>query len=65
MSVIDWVYKQGLADGRRQMELDLLLAAEKKTAVELGGRAYYIRSDLDNLQDTFAALEGENNVRHI
>lgn len=60
MSVIDWVYKQGLADGRRQMEIDLLLAAEKKTAVELGGRAYYIRSDLDNLQDIFAALETDN-----
>lgn len=39
------------------MQEKMLLACENGTPIEIDGRAYFIKSDIQNLHDMFADLE--------
>lgn len=50
-------YRNGVVQGIRIMEQRLLLASENGTPLEVFGRAWFIHSDVENLQGIFADLE--------
>lgn len=41
------------------MEERLLLACENGNPIEINGRAYFIKSDIQNLRDIFEDLEAD------
>lgn len=48
---MDEYYNRGIQHGIRMMKDKMLLACKKGTPIEIDGRVYYIRSDLDNLKE--------------
>lgn len=52
-------YQRGIITGVRLMEKRILLACEKGNPINIEGRAYFIKSDIQNLKDIFEDLEGE------
>ena len=50
-------YRKGFAQGIKLMEQRLLLASENGTPVEISGKAWFISSDMQNLQGIFKDLE--------
>lgn len=52
-------YQQGILHGIKLMEQRMLLACENGTPIEIGGFAYFIHNDLQNLQRIFADLEAD------
>lgn len=54
-------YKKGVADGTqmgiRLMEERLLLACENGNPVGISGRAYFVKSDIQNLRDIMDDME--------
>ena len=50
-------YQEGVCQGVKLMKERMLSACENGSPVELLGRAYYVRSDLQHLHDVFAELE--------
>lgn len=48
---LDEYYNRGIQHGIRMMKDKMLLACRKGTPIEIDGRVYYIRSDLDNLKE--------------
>ncbi|MCB6288592.1 hypothetical protein [[Clostridium] scindens] len=50
-------YQEGIAVGVELMEQKMLSACENGSPVEILGRAFYVRSDLQHLHDVFAELE--------
>lgn len=44
-------YNRGIQQGIRMVKDKMLLACKKGTPIEIDGRVYYIRSDLDNLKE--------------
>ena len=54
---LDIQYKKGVEDGIKLMKQRMLLACENGTPIDIGGRAYFVRSDLQNLRDIMDDLE--------
>lgn len=52
-------FNSGVIAGIKLMEQRMLLACENGTPIEIGGRAYFVHSDLMNLQCIFADLEAD------
>lgn len=50
-------YKKGFAQGIKLIEQRLLLASENGTPLEVSGKAWFIHSDMQNLQGIFKDLE--------
>lgn len=50
-------YREGIAVGVELMKQKMLSACEHGSPVEILGRAFYVRSDLQHLHDVFAELE--------
>ena len=50
-------YQDGVIVGVRLMQERMLLACENGNPVEIDGRAYFIKSDIQNLRDIFEDLE--------
>lgn len=50
-------YRKGVEDGIKLMKQRMLLACENGTPIEIGGRAFFVRSDLQNLRDIMDDLE--------
>lgn len=50
-------YRKGVAQGIKLMEQRLLLASENGTPLEVSGRAWFIHSDVENLQGIFEDME--------
>lgn len=48
---LDEYYNRGIQQGIRMVKDKMLLACKKGTLIEIDGRVYYIRSDLDNLKE--------------
>lgn len=48
---LDEYYNRGIQQGIRMVKDKMLLACKKGTPIEIDGRVYYIRSDLDNLKE--------------
>ena len=56
--MIDQAERRGIEQGIRLMQQRMLLACENGTPIELpDGRAYFIKSDIQNLHDIFSDLE--------
>lgn len=50
-------FKMGVVVGINIMKEKLLLAAESGKPIELNGRAWYLKSDIENLRDIFKDIE--------
>ena len=53
-------YQDGIKHGLKLMEERLLLACENGNPINIGGRAYFIKSDIRNLRDIFEDLEADS-----
>ena len=52
-------FNSGVIAGIKLMKERMLLACENGTPLEINGRAYFIHSDLQNLQSIFADIEAD------
>lgn len=50
-------FEMGVAVGINLMKEKLLLAAENGTQIEINGRAWWLKSDIENLRDIFEDIE--------
>lgn len=50
-------YKEGFALGMQLIKERIKLAAENGTPLDIDGRAYFIKSDIQNLRDIFEDME--------
>ena len=58
--MLDQAERRGIEQGIRLMQQRMLLACENGTPIELpDGRAYFIKSDIQNLYDIFSDLEAD------
>lgn len=55
--MMDMVYGQGVRDGVRLMEQKMLYACENGKPIEINGRAFFVKSDKENLQELFKIIE--------
>lgn len=49
--------RRGIDQGIRLFQEKMLLACEKGTPIEIDGRAFFIKSDIQNLHSIIAELE--------
>lgn len=54
---IESAYQQGILHGIKLMKQRMLFACEKGTPIEIGGFAYFVHTDMQNLQRIFADIE--------
>ena len=57
-------YRKGFTQGIKLMEQRLLLASENGTPVEISGKAWFISSDIQNLQGIFEDLGADVDYRN-
>lgn len=50
-------YNKGITVGMELMMEKLRMAAENGTPIEIDGRAWYLKSDIENLRDIFEDME--------
>lgn len=50
-------YNKGITVGMELMMEKLRMAAENGTPTEIDGRAWYLKSDIENLRDIFEDME--------
>lgn len=50
-------YNRGMAHGIQLMMEKLRMAADNGTPIEIDGRAWYLKSDVENLRDIFEDME--------
>lgn len=50
-------YQEGVCVGVKLMKQRMVLACENGNPIEIEGRAYFVKSDIDNLRDIIADLE--------
>lgn len=55
--MLEQAEKRGIEQGIKLMQQWMLLACENGTPINIEGRAFFIRSDIQNLHDIFADLE--------
>lgn len=57
-------FEQGIVTGIKLMEQKILMACEEGKPVEIDGKAYFVKSDIQNLREIFAKMEeGTRNDR--
>ena len=57
-------FEQGIVTGIKLMEQKILMACEEGKPVEIDGKAYFVKSDIQNLRVIFAKMEeGTRNDR--
>lgn len=59
-NLLEAEYRKGVSHGVKMMEQKMLLACESGNPVEVRGKAYFIRSDIQNLKNIFDDLEKED-----
>lgn len=55
--MLEQAERRGIEQGIRIMQQRMLLVCENGTPINIEGRAYFIKSDMENLRDIFADLE--------
>ena len=50
-------YNRGITVGMELMMEKLRIAADNGTPIEIDGRAWYLKSDIENLRDIFEDME--------
>lgn len=58
-AMLDHAERRGIEQGIRLMQERMLLACENGTPISINGKAYFIKSDMQNLHDIFADLEAD------
>ena len=58
--MLDDAEKRGIMQGVKLMEQRILLACETGNPINIEGKAYFIRSDIDNLRGIFEDLAQGN-----
>lgn len=58
-AMLDHAERRGIEQGIRLMQERMLLACENGTPLSINGKAYFIKSDMQNLHDIFADLEAD------
>ena len=53
-AMLDHAERRGIEQGIRLMQERMLLACENGNPISINGKAYFIKSDMQNLQDIFA-----------
>lgn len=53
-------FEQGIVTGIKLMEQKILKACEEGKPVEIDGRVYFVKSDIQNLREIFAKMEEGN-----
>ncbi|RHN06124.1 hypothetical protein DWZ31_13825 [Roseburia intestinalis] len=56
--MLDTQYKKGIEIGIKLMQKRMLLACENGNPIELDGRAYFVKSDIQNLRNIMDDMEG-------
>ena len=59
MAMLDHAEKRGIEIGIKIMKQRMLLACENGTPINIEGRAFFIKSDIQNLHDIFSDLEAD------
>lgn len=57
--MLDHAEIKGIEQGIKIMQQRMLLACENGTPISINGRAYFIKSDIQNLHDLFSDLESD------
>lgn len=55
--MLDQEERRGIEQGIRLMQERILLACENGNPISINGKAYFIKSDMQNLHDIFSDLE--------
>lgn len=55
--MLEQAEKIGIEKGIKLMQQKILSACENGTPINIEGRAYFIKSDMENLRDIFADLQ--------
>ena len=58
--MLDQAERRGIMQGIKIMEQRILLAFENGNPLNIEGKAFFVRSDIDNLRGIFADLEQGN-----
>lgn len=58
-AMLEQAVRRGIEQGIKIMQQRMLLACESEKPIDINGRAYFVRSDIDNLRDIFADLEAK------
>lgn len=56
-TLLEQAENKGINKGIALMKEKMLLACENGTPIEINGRAYWVRGDIENLRDIFKDLE--------
>ena len=59
-AILEQAERRGIEQGIKIMQQRMLLACENGNPIDINGRAYFVRSDIDNLRDIFADLESKH-----
>lgn len=57
--IVDLAYKKGIMEGRRQMEGMMIHASETGQPIEIHGKVWFVKSDMQNLRGIFHNLRSE------
>lgn len=57
--MLDQAERRGIEQGIKIVQERMLLACENGTPISINGRAYFIKSDMQNLHDIFSDLEAD------
>lgn len=57
--LLEQAEKRGMEQGIKIMQQRMLLACENGTPINIEGRAYFIKNDMENLKDIFADIEAD------
>ena len=55
--MLEQAERRGIEQEIKIIQQRMLLACENGTPINIDGRAYFIKSDIENLRDIFADLE--------
>lgn len=58
-AMLERAERRGIEQGIRLMQERMLLACENGNPISINGRAYFIKSDIQNLHDIFADIEAD------
>lgn len=58
-AMLERAEKREIEQGIKIMEQRMLLACENGTPISINGKAYFIKSDIQNLHDIFADIEAD------
>ena len=57
--MLDQAERRGIEQGIKIVQQRMLLACENGTPISINDRAYFIKSDMQNLHDIFSDLEAD------